>query len=248
MLEEAADELVDLQVGASGTSRFRVLPSEGDAVSVEGFDAVIADSNSEDVASKIKQRVTAVADMFCMNDPVSSPDLLGDMVLETGLCKSIANLGTEDDLESISGYEEPWVCWLDPGRAIRSEPSGSDEDVDMGVKDQSARPRMEDSKDGEAAADILWIGSELEQALGSRTDEDVVRDSLMRSRQGPEFFGYRKREQEVAAWQEQLAAFLEPTVGPASLTRWAMTVAAGVIGMLNGTARITAIEVPTKIR
>jgi len=126
----------------------------------------------------------AVADPLAMDNPLELPCALWNESFEPGHMQRITDLGTEDDLQGKARREELGVGWFHPGGAVSRETAGWNEDVDVGVKEQGASPGMEDGENSDTAADVLWIGSEREQALGSSTDEDAVYEPLIRSGQG----------------------------------------------------------------
>jgi hypothetical protein len=106
VLQDTSQELFGLEGRRPGPSRSALAPGEGDMVVVRGADAVVTDSDAEDVGSQIADGGPAVADSLEVDDPVLLPCRRVDFAEETGLLHGAAELAAEKYGERLFRHEE----------------------------------------------------------------------------------------------------------------------------------------------
>jgi len=157
VLEEAGNEVLDLERHAAGLEGSGVGVAEGDLVVLEAFDAVVGEGDTVDVAREVEGRALAVADLLDVGDPgfVFVPKVGIGFVYEPGTSEGVSHLGAKDLGEGVSWEEEARVGRLDPDGAAGGEAAGGDEEVDVGVVGEGAGPGVEYGENRDATADPL---------------------------------------------------------------------------------------------
>jgi hypothetical protein len=162
--------------------------------------------------------------------------------------ESGTEFGAEDDGEGRIGNQEEGMFGMNPRLAIGRETSGGDEHVDVRMKQHGARPGVEDGQGAEAGAQILRIGGQFLQGMGSGLHEQAVDFLGVRSSDWPEFGGQSKGDQKVRTLREAVALFVDPALGLRLMTLRAGAVAAGVVGKDFLLAMIALIDVASQRR
>ena len=106
MLQEAADELHDIegQDSRAFTVRFAIANEHGAVLDTD--DARVGDGDFEDVGSEIFERGIAGGYRLAVDVPVDLPDIGRDLIEEFCLFHQIAELGSEDFRERFDGEKE----------------------------------------------------------------------------------------------------------------------------------------------
>ena len=118
---------------------------------------------------------------------------------------------------------------LDPGLVIGGETSGGDQHMDVRVKQHGARPGVKDGQNPQARAQILGIGRQLLQGIGSGLHQQAVDFFRMEPCEWPQLGGQSESHQKVGTRRETGALFLDPANGLRLVTLRATAVSAGVI-------------------
>src|SRR6516165_6362658 len=91
-------------------------------------------------------------------------------------------------------------------------------------------PAVEHGGGADARAEVFGIGSDREQRFGRRTEQQVVDHRLVLGGDWSDLGGQRKDHVEIADRQQIGLARRKPILCRRTLTLWAMTVAARVVG------------------
>ena len=174
VLEEAADEFDSRQSDALHLLGAVIAVAEADHAIVDRFDAAVGDRNAEDIAAQVVENLVAAAGVLGMNDPFFLPDRYGRAGEQSRPFQSRAELRAKDHRQSADGDKKSWMFGLDPGLCIRREAAGSDQHVNMWVKQHGARPGVKDGKNTKARAQKLGIGRQLLQGIGGGLHQQAV--------------------------------------------------------------------------
>ena len=161
--------------------------------------------------------------------PVDLPDLGGDLIEETGVFHFIAELGFEDDGESLDGEIE-----IDPGGVPEAigggEGAAGDDVMDMGVKLQGTAPGVKDAEESrEITADVMLIQGKFLDRFGGSFEQGRVSHALVFTNESAETLRDGESDQEMVAGELPFQLFLEPLSGLMVLTSGAMAISAGAI-------------------
>jgi hypothetical protein len=192
-------------------------------------DSRIGDGDSEDVGGKVFETCFAGTDGLGVDVPVELPDLLGNLIEETGLLHFIAELGFEDDGESSDGEIE-----VDPGgvpEAVGGGEGASGDDVmEVGVILQGTSPGVKDAEETrEISADVMLIRSKFLHSFGGGLEQGRVRYPLVLTNEAAQILRDGKSEQEMVTGELPFHLFLQPQPGLMVLTSGAMAISTGAI-------------------
>ena len=112
---------------------------------------------------------------------------------------------------------------------VIGDAASGDQAVDVGVKEKLLRPRMQDGKHTDRAADMAWVASEFDDGLGGGLHQDGVAVTLVGAQDLPEFLGHGHGDMEVAGRQHLGLARLEPAFGLVGMAFGTTPILAGVI-------------------
>lgn len=129
---------------------------------------------------------------------------------------------------------------FDPGRPVRGEPTGGDEQMGMGVILERAGPGVQHRQDTGRAADPLRIPGQFLHGGRRFAEERGVDHARVGARHGAEFGREREGEEIVIARQEPLPGPRQPVLRAILLTLGTMPVATGVVVILDGATLLTA--------
>lgn len=132
MLEEATEELQDLQ--RSGAVEVgAVLPIlKRDGTVFDLHDAAIGDGDLEDVRRQVFERGVAFTDGLGVHIPVHGPDFGVDSIEESGSFHSVTELGSVDGGKGLDGEIEV-LTGREPAGAVVAESPARDDVVDVGM-------------------------------------------------------------------------------------------------------------------
>lgn len=103
MLEEAPNELHDVEVDRSVTCASVLSMLEGNDAIFDFDDPAVGDGHFEDIRGKILQRSGAISNGLTVYDPVGFPDLCLELRKETGLIHLFFELCAEDRRKGLDG-------------------------------------------------------------------------------------------------------------------------------------------------
>src|SRR5256885_3968224 len=95
-----------------------------------------------------------------------------------GILEGVADLGPKDDRQGPYGNQKGRIFGSHPDLAVLGKSTGTDQQVDMGVKRQSPGPGVEHGQDGWGGPQILWVSGQLEHR-GGRTPEQGPVEGLL---------------------------------------------------------------------
>ena len=119
---------------------------------------------------------------------------------------------------------------MDPLGALRRETSSRDQAVNVGMMEQVLTPGMQDRKESNLGAEVVWIASYLLQGLRTGAEQEVIEDLLVLQRQRGELVRQSKDNVDIGDGQKFSLPSHNPLVASAALTLGAMAVTAAVIG------------------
>ena len=160
MLEEATDELFSGKGAVLDSIGGRFFVAESDLARFELHQAVIADSDAEDVRSEILESLLPGADRLAVNHPVFFPDAPSDLSKQPGVFQFIAELGAEDHGERFFGDQKVFACGA-PAPVVGQAAAGDDE-MNVGMIAELASPGLQHADHAEAAADESGIEREFQ--------------------------------------------------------------------------------------
>jgi hypothetical protein len=152
------------------------------------------------------------------------------------------HLRAEDGGERVAGEQKARVRGSDPRLAVRREATSGDEEVDVRMILQRARPGVQDGDNPDRATDPLAIVGEGLHGGSGLAKECGIDHSLVGARDGAELVGEGEREQIVIAREQPLLDAVEPVLRAIVLTLGAVAIATGVIAVGQRAAIGTAIE------
>ena len=79
---------------------------EGRLPVFEFEDMVVAERDAEDIGSEVLEGFLSGAYRLAVDDPVLFPHVLRDILVEVSFLERIAELGSEDDGQSLYGHQE----------------------------------------------------------------------------------------------------------------------------------------------
>lgn len=184
MLEKTRDEGVNRQGESSGLMGARIDVAEGDVVVFEGFDAFVGQSDPMDVAGEILGGVLAVAGALRVDVPGLAEDRGIDLIEQPRLVEGVADFGAKDGGEGVSRDEKVAMGRLAPGFPVFGQAAPGDEEMDVGVVGEVARPGMKHGKNAEGGADPLRVVCELLESGCGFAQEQVIDRVLVGAGEG----------------------------------------------------------------
>ena len=162
MLEETLKELLDRK-GASfelrgiGCAVLKGnLGSLHSAAVVKGKQATIADGNPMDIRSEILEGGLTICNRLAMHDPLLSPDLGRDLLKEFHFLQTASETSSKQFGKRVHGQEET-LARRPPGLSIKVQASSWSEVVYMRMKDQIARPGVQDAHQTDLSTEVARI-------------------------------------------------------------------------------------------
>jgi hypothetical protein len=242
MLQEAAHELMAGDAVGPPSVRFTVLVTNDNALVVESGDTRIGDGDPEDIAREVfKYGLLALSPDRAMDDPWPGPYGLGQNQVGTAFLERGPELAAEEFGQGLLRYEKGATRWM-PVVTVIGDATSGDQAVDVGVKEKLLRPRMQDGKHTDRAANMAWVASEFDDGLGGGLHQDGVAVTLVGAQDLPEFLGHGHGDMEVAGRQHLGLARLEPAFGLVGMAFWTTPILAGVIREDLGGALVAAPE------
>src|SRR5882724_12997581 len=140
VLQEAAHELVAVEVRRVPPPRFAMLAADDNAVVVEPDDAAFGDGDAEHISRKIAQDgFGTVAPGRAMDDPGLSPCRLGQHEVGPALDQRSSHFGSHQNRERLCRHQELAACRM-PVASIIGDAATGDEAMHMRVVDELLGP------------------------------------------------------------------------------------------------------------
>lgn len=248
VLEKPGEERVDREGDRSRLVSAPMRVPEGDTAVGEALEPLIREGDAIDIAREIEHRVVARADLLHVHRPPSLPHAGIDLVLDPSAGKRVTHRRAKDPREHVAGEKEATVSGPDPGRAIRGQATGSDEEMGVGMVLQRPGPGVEHGEDAESTADPSAIIGDGLHRTGGFTQERGVDDTLMPPRHGAELMREREGEEVMIAGEQATLHVLQPELRAIPLALRAVAIATGVIAVVERAAVVTPVERPAECR
>lgn len=139
MLEEAADELDDIEVEGSFSLAVGFAITNPHGAVLNPDDARIGDGDFENVGGQILQSRLTGAHGLAVHIPVDLPDSGWDLIEQLSLFHEIAELGSEDGREGLDRDKEIGSGGM-PGTIGATQSAARNDVVDMGMILKSSSP------------------------------------------------------------------------------------------------------------
>jgi hypothetical protein len=114
--------------------------------------------------------------------------------------------------------------------------------MQMGMMEQSLPPGVEYGEEADLGAQMLGIGSDGGQGLGSGSEQNAVDEIFVLVSDGSDLFGNREDDMKIVRLKDFGCSVLNPLRARERLTFWAMTVAAAVVTGPLVIAAVAALE------
>jgi len=246
--EDMEDEASKKLVGRE-SDLVRTACAKGDAVLVEGDEAVIADADTMGVLAEVAKDLLLVAEgRLAVDDPPDTLELVtespeavvigegggGPVEVEPPFAVSEAHCIEELSAEELpQGVDRKEVVagGGDPALGIRGQTTAGDDAVDVGVKAQVSSPGVKDGGDTEVGAEALWITPEFEEGSGGGREEGVEDEVSIREGEAAELSREVEDDVEGMGGEHASHALLDPASLRERLALWTVPVSTGVEGV-----------------
>ena len=153
---------------AIGPAHFSVRQQLHEAVGGGGF---------EDVTGEITEGVFAGAGCLATHIPMAFPNLGGHLGEKLGMFfgQTLLEDGAKVIAQGLMVEEELFLRWH-PQACVWAEAAAGNEIMDVGMKNERARPGVEDAEHAQLGAQAAGIGGEVLQGLGAGAKEQVEGD------------------------------------------------------------------------
>jgi len=166
VLHKAADKLLGLD-GHLAPLLLWVFVSEGHLVIFEAYDALVADSDPEDIGREVFECGFALTHRLDVDDPFSAPYFCRDLFEQVGVfLDCITEPGAHDFGDCFFGHEVLALCSQPAFTIIRDATARYDE-VSVQMEAHVAFPCLCDTEEADLTADPLWVACELLDGFGS---------------------------------------------------------------------------------
>ena len=248
VLEKAAHEFQRLQLQSSELSGFALAIGPQDLALRQELERAIGRGGFEEVAGQVTQGVESGTGGLATDVPGFFPDLLWNLREQIGML--LEQTSFEEGAEVLAQRlvrEQEVVFGRDPGASIQTQAAAGNQIMNVGMKDQGARPGVEHAQHSQLRSQAFGMGRQILQGLGAGGKEQVQANLQMGTDEKPEGFGYREGDQEVRDREEQtLLLALEPIFGVSVAALRTMPVVAGMVAVVEPVAVRTAQELASQ--
>ena len=235
VLEKAAHEFQRLQLQSGELSGFALAVSPQELALRQQGDRAIGRGGFEEVAGKVTQGVESGTGGLATDIPGFFPDRLWKLGEQIGM--RLEQTRFQESAEVLAQrlvMEQEVVFGRDPGASIQAQAAAWNQIMNVGMKDQGARPGVEHAQHAQLRSQAFGIGRQVLQGLGAGGKEQVQADAQMRADEKPEGFGHREGDQEVRDRKEQtLLLALEPILGVSLAALRTMPIVAGMVAVVE---------------
>lgn len=171
----------------------------------------------------------------------------GELALAVRLTKKSQELAAEEAAQHTHWKKEAVPARHPPGTVERDAAARHDA-VDVRVMMQVLPPSVEHREEADLGAEMLPIGGNLQQGLGSRTEQQVIDDFLILQCQRRQFLGQREHEVKIRHGKKFLGSLGKPLLPRTELALRAMSIPARVVSDYAMAALVTLFEVTAESR
>ncbi len=151
----------------------------------------------------------------------------------------------EQPREHPHGQEESRLA-ADPARAIGRQPPAGHHDVHVGVMQQVLPPSVQDGEEADLGAQVLGIGGDGAQRLGTGVEQDVVEHLLVLVGERCDRLGHGEDDVEIFDLEQLRLPVLQPLGARERLALRAMPISATVESDALMAAGIAAFDMATE--
>ena len=164
-----------------------------------------------------------------------------------GFSKKREKLAAEQTAQDTYGKKEV-VPACDPAQAVERDSSAGHDAVEVRVMMQVLPPTVEHCQEADPSAEVFPIGRNLQKSFGSRTEQQVINDSLILQCQWCQLLGQREDEVKIRCRKKLFGSFVKPFLPGAELALRAMSISARVVGDHGMTALVALFEMTAEGR
>src|SRR5499427_6827822 len=161
----------------------------------------------------------------------------------------VGERGQEEPPEQTGQYahwQEEAGLAAHPARPVEGYPTGRHNHMEVRVMGHHRAPGMEHRGGADARAEMLGVGSDRDQRLGRRAEEQVVNHCLVLVRDRGKRGRQREDHVEIVDRQQIGLARRQPIRRRRALTFWAMAVATRVVSDTAVAAILAALDMPAE--
>ena len=107
----------------------------------------MADGDAKEAAAQVSQDLFSLAGVLGMDDPIVLPELGRELIQQAGGARSATKLGAEDAGKGAHWDQKGGVFGRMPLGVLGVRAAGADQQMDMGMIEQSAGPSVEHGQD-----------------------------------------------------------------------------------------------------
>jgi len=266
--EEAADELTAVDaVGAPAPAALVVLVAEEDVLVLSAHEPLVGDGDAVGVAAEIFDHLFGPGERrLDVDDPVLEAGPV-EQVVEAGRVLELADLVREIDLGAAIGLLESVEEALLEGRREHLEGDevvgvGADptvvvfdartgplhDGVSVWVEPSPGAPGMEHRGGADSGAEKLGVGCGVDERPVGGLEEEIVDEPRIGESERMEGVRKGRDDMEVRHGEELALPVVDPLGAGDGLALGAMTVAAGIVDVLLGSATVAAEDVSAEGR
>lgn len=168
-----------------------VAEGEGDAVVIAGGDGLVAEGGAVHVATEVVEDVMRLRDGFGEDDPALGPGDVGQSGGRQRAAGKMQKATAEVLAEGSQGYEKLFAVhrWREPCVPVGCEGASWDEQVQMGVPFERARPGVQRRQGADTTSEPPRIGTQCLEGLerGSKQNSDEL--ALVRAHEATKLGG-----------------------------------------------------------
>ncbi len=247
MLQEAVDEVQRPQRTALLCAGLGVAITKGHAVIFQLEQAVVAQSNPENVGRQVPQGIETRPHFFTMDHPFLLPNPGRDAGITICLTQCLLQPGAKYSRER-SHREKEVVAGGHPAMLCLVPPACRNEIVNVRMVRQVASPGMQHPHHPDLAANPAWLLCQLLGGCCGCFEEQVVEQALVRTGHFVEARRQREGQQEIRYMQEQALLPFQPDLCVLRLAFGTVAVATRVVAILQLLTTGTAVDLSAQSR
>ena len=149
--------------------------TKGNVTVSEGLQATIGDCHAKGITGQIAEDLFARPSVLAVDDPGLRPSFFRRLFQQMGLGQSVPHFGAKDDRQGANGNKKVWLFGRHPVLLL-SPSAGTDQQMDMRMIKQSARPGMQHREDGGRGSQVLGIVRQFLGGGGGATEQEAVKE------------------------------------------------------------------------
>jgi len=231
-LHKTADEFLGAERHALKLLRAVVAITKGDLAVGKSLQPAVGDRDAKGITGQIAEDFFARSGVLAVDDPGLRPGFFRRWFQPMGLGQSVPHFGAKEDRQGANGNKKVWMFGRRPA-LILGPSAGTDQQVDMRMIKQRARPGMQHGEDGGVGSQVLGIGGQFLGGGSGAAEQEAVNHLGMLAGQWSQVRGQSERQQIMGTGQQARLLFFQPGGRLLAMTLGTMPVAAGMIGVAN---------------